>query len=595
MPTIEGTLASSVRLSCSFAGMLGVSGQMNTSIRLACSVTGQWDPNVPRGVRSIVSDGYETCRPTPICCRDGWELAPRSELNNRVNWDSATKSSVQLRDAFTDIPQLPVSPGIAFSDTTERVTCRPTDGYVAGNKLDDFSAEAWQAGTAVSIVTSSDYVNAYRRHARFFSAYEDARYLSDVWGMRFRGLSHEDILGNCFLVVYQPAHRLIGPGRKRIAPPPPPKKRPENPFNIGPPNPGQLPLSPWSCIVFYLDAEAPERVLPCGRRPFVNIGVIYMKHTVALILLPEQTFVPCTSITCETDAESWGWRWKAEIHGQDAASIVHQAKHVAIIVDDYMWHGIAESYDTTQEFGILTTSISGRGRSALLAEPWFSPRSRIETDARTANQIADDEVYETGWTLYWDIVDWLIPANVFSYNNSTPIVVIQDLADVGGGIVYSDPADPKIYVIPRFKAPPWQVDDNDIDDELSFSVIESLKTDFQPGTLYKGVWVTGKTVGISGRVYRSGTDGSPYAPMFTHDYITTVDVAREKGKQILAASGKRARITIEMPFVKLYRPGQILRVRSGAAEWFGYVVGVGIRATMSSVKMSLTLDRPLEF
>jgi hypothetical protein len=84
--------------------------------------------------------------------------------------------------------------------------------------------------------------------------------------------------------------------------------------------------------------------------------------------------------------------------------------------------------------------------------------------------------------------------------------------------------------------------------------------------------------------------------MVVDPLVTHVDAGRERGRNILSGSGKRAVITVTMPLlpeVGLIVPGSIVEV-SDTPSWKAYAVGVSISASLGKVIQTVTLERPYE-
>jgi hypothetical protein len=356
-----------------------------------------------------------------------------------------------------------------------------------------------------------------------------------------------------------------------------------------------LPSPVWTGADFFLDIETCDRVKPHGWLPPVAPRVIIVIHTLSIVTLPDGTPIPCDEVQVVTDLDSWAWRWSASVRGA-AEELAQTQKEIELTVDSLIWRGITESYDAERLFGAVAARVGGRSLSAYLAEPFTDPRARIESTNRTANQLAEDELYNTGWALDWNTVDWLVPAGAFAYDALTPIGAVKQIAEACGAVVQSHPWDTRIIVLPRYPVSAWELDAAQPDVTIPAGVITRMSTRWQPNALYRGVWVFGRSQGVGVRVYRTGTDGDPYAQMVVDPLVTHVDAGRERGRNILSGSGKRAVITATMPLlpeVGLIVPGSIVEV-SDTPSWKAYAVGVSISASLGKVIQTVTLERPYE-
>jgi hypothetical protein len=319
--------------------------------------------------------------------------------------------------------------------------------------------------------------------------------------------------------------------------------------------------------------------------------LIIVVHSLQITTLPDGTPIPCDAISLRADRDSWCWGWEASVL-KAASELAEQQREVQITVDGNIWTGLVETSRMSRRHGWSATQVGGRSRSAILAAPYTDARSRLEALDRTAVQLAEDELYNTGWTLSWGSVDWLVPGGVFAYDALTPIEAVVKLATAIGSIVQTHPSDPTISVIPRYGVSTWDVPAAAVDWVIPGDIVLDMTVAWRPETLYRGVWVSGQGAGVLARVFRTGTDGAPYKQMVVDPLITHIDAARERGRQILCAGGKRADVTLTLPLstsVGLIKPGQLVEVTAPAFR--GYVDAVSISARRVNVVQTVTIER----
>jgi|GEM_PF-1487785 len=558
---------------------------------------GEWDANAFRG--PVAAPCVPFAGPRRVVAQPGipWDYGARLRPDTVERWAEAGCAVNDMVARHRSLERYPVRTAAVHTEASP-VSVVVGGPYVATYRRHQQRASGWTEGISLETALLGPWVRLWRRRAvprfpwdRAATAVE--RCLEGPWLLLSR-LNH--IPHQCRRSLWEDARRApwIWPW-----PPPAPPEPQVEPFV--PPLDFDLkcalPKPIWSGVDFYLDYAACDRVLPHGWKPLITPGVIIVVHDLSIVTLPDGTPIPCVSVEVATDWDSWAWRWAAGISGQDASDLAHAATEVQLQIDEAIWKGIAESYDTGRQFGRLTTSIRGRSLSAFLADPWADPRARIESVDRLAVQLAEDEIYGTDWTLDWQTVDWLVPAGAFAYDAETPIGAIHIIAEAVGAMLQTHASQQSLIVAPRYKVPSWELDTTDPDVEIPEAAVISISTRFQPNVLHRGVWVAGRTQGVSVRVYRSGTDGSPYAPMVVDPLITHIDAARERGKQILSAGGRRAHVTLTMPLlpdIGVVTPGNIVAVGSGASRWKGYVMAVSISADRTRVLQTLTVDRPLD-
>lgn len=138
------------------------------------------------------------------------------------------------------------------------------------------------------------------------------------------------------------------------------------------------------------------------------------------------------------DVDSWCWKFSGTILSRDALDAVVDLSdpvEVEANINGYKWRFIIEKWSETVTFGRNGFNISGRSTSALLAAPYAMPKSYVAISANTAQQLITAELTNTGWTFVWNLTDWLVPANVFSYSNKTTIKSIKQIIDSCGASI----------------------------------------------------------------------------------------------------------------------------------------------------------------
>jgi hypothetical protein len=240
----------------------------------------------------------------------------------------------------------------------------------------------------------------------------------------------------------------------------------------------------------------------------------------------------------------------------------------------------------------------------LLAEPYAAKRSFTSTAPITARQLAQNELSRvslgadagsnsnTGFTLDWNLVDWLIPAGAVSFDNQSPIAVINRVADSAGGFVQAHPALKKLVVssrVPRTTSgdllPPWMWNKQDATNALAATLplqaLRTLNIRSQDKAVHNAVYVSGERTGVTAFVKRSGTAGEAQAPMVVDALITHADAARALGTSVLAQTGRQAVVSLEMPLwptLGVLPVGKLIEVASSSESWRAQVQGVGISA-----------------
>lgn len=590
---LQGPLQAAAQGTATFVGQQGVGGSVAESVptSVAPAITGEWDPNTWRGPGTQPTERYAHGSPAPadrvgIAC--GWHYGAPRKPAARERWQDAMHSSSAARAPHVYLSRTRIGSGIVWVDGTS-VGARAWSAYVAAYRRHTARGAAWVEGSPVRLLWGAPWVRLWPRHRGYEHAHDEATRTCRVWtcpsayGRKLPGLLAK---------YWAPWEEAMRP--RFIWPPPEPPEPPvEPPFVpdldlvLG----CRLPVPLWGPVAFDLWIDTCDRARHAGLEIPTHRRVILVVHTLTITTMPDGTPIPCAALEITSDRDSWCWRWRATVIGA-ATELAEQQREVLISIDGLSWSGIVESASMTRRHGAATTTVGGRSLSAQLSTPYVDPRSRLETTDRTAVQLAEDELYNTGWTLDWQTVDWLVPGGIFSYDRLTPIGALVRIAQAVGACVRSHTQQQTLTVYPRYPVPSWDLSSATPDVTIPGDIILELGTEWRSEALRRGVWVAGKTSGVSVRVYRSGTDGAPYAQMVVDDLITHIDAARERGRQILSAGGKRADVRLSMPLTTdtgLILPGHIVDVTDPAMR--GYADAVAINAFSARVIQAVTIER----
>lgn len=269
---------------------------------------------------------------------------------------------------------------------------------------------------------------------------------------------------------------------------------------------------------------------------------------------------------------------------------------------------LAEQVSDNREFGRKAYTVSGRSPTAHLGADYAQIQNGVVNQRLYAQQIAAAVLYNTGFAIgNWDAVDWLVPANVYSLNDKTPIAVLQDIAQAAGAFLHSDPSERKIHVQPRWKKAAWEIgtaSNGAADVRCPADIIIKISGQKQVQTQYRSVFAyPTHELNDAGLIYRSGSDKMPQAPMLSHALYTASNVQRAAGLAVLSESGVHKTETVEIapPSAKYAVPraqlGQIWRFDEPDGAWFGVITGVKLSASVENevptITQTLTVDRYL--
>lgn len=345
------------------------------------------------------------------------------------------------------------------------------------------------------------------------------------------------------------------------------------------------------------------RARPCP--PNARQRVWRLVSSFSVVRLPDRTPVPVLGASLGSDLDSWAWDVRLVLPDRDALELVSPLSGVGgapveieATVNGYVWTALVEGFEERREFGKSGFTVTGRSRSAYLAAPYALPRSHEEAEARTAVQLAEAELTPHGWALDWDVgTDWLVPAGAWAYAGKTPLEAVGLVAGAVGARLQTDPAGDVLRVLPRYPVSPWDWAEADPDVGVNESLVGTLALRWMERPAWQGVYAAGVTQGVLVHVKRVGSDGTPSHPLVTDPLLTHVDAGRERGRQVLAAGGRWAVVTVEMPILPspqepgLLTPGQLVEVADGVATWRGLVTSVRVTAGRPKVRQTVEIER----
>ena len=352
-------------------------------------------------------------------------------------------------------------------------------------------------------------------------------------------------------------------------------------------------------------AELPwvnEPPTPPPQPPALKVHIVM--NNVSVVRLPDMAPIEVISVDLSANVDTWCWSVRMELAdpGQLALLVPDGGgpRLVQITMNSYVWTAIIEGRVRSRGFGREAVTVVGRSQTALLDAPYAPRRSGAEPEARTARQLAEVELANTGFALDWVGADWLVPGGAWYYTDLTPAAVINDIASAGGAVLQSHPSNPALSVAPRYAVAPWAWTEAAVDLVLPASWVVDDSTQYASRPQVDAVIVRGEQQGIQARLVRAGSAGESFAEQVVHKLITHADVAVQRGTAALANSGEQELVDLRIPlFVPgsetgggtgLYMPLNLVEVQDLAATWRGLSVGVSISARRSDGGSSPALE-----
>lgn len=328
-----------------------------------------------------------------------------------------------------------------------------------------------------------------------------------------------------------------------------------------------------------------------GGRCRIPIRRIYrVRNSAYLVRLPDRTPLPCTELSVSADADSWCWSLSATLAGRAAYEMVAPAspsylpREVEAGINDHVWRFLLDAPSGQRRFPGGSAALSGRSRTAWLASPYAVAESGVEANSRTAAQLAEDQLADTGFGLVWDLADWLVPGGLWAWSG-TPIDRLVSLVLPVDGCLYSHPTDAQITAYPRYPTPAWDWDGEEIDLSVPSAALLALAKAPDPRPLWNGVWVSGTTAGVLASARVEGTAGDLLAPMVVDALLSDEDgvAARARAVSVLSACGPGLTLTADMPLLRAgqYQGNGCTLARPGLLAEIG-----GVRGRIRSVRVT---------
>lgn len=571
------------------------------------AIQGEFDINVDRGPKAERTAVWEVAANGDEDWQDnGWKTPLNNSPVTSTPFQEAAQLGIDRSGSSRVAPRLRTGMTTTFE---EGALLTSTRGFVSqqGRRLGtSYDAMRFENGAPLNWFAGSDYQYAAALGRFLTHVNEQGADLATQMDSSF------DTLGDRMGWLRSSRYEQAGLPEKGEWGGFPPPVDPENPPPYEPEN-----LDLQFCLDMnlvqhkYLRFGVNHCEIPPQPPTLIPILRIYtVANSAQIVRVSDGMDVPATQVSLSSDVGSFAWEMSAGIVGKDAAALVEGTDaapvEVDVIINGYTWRVLIDSWSLQQAAVSTTGTISGRSLSAYLSAPYATPRNFTETAQKLMVQLAEQEL-PVGWTLQWNAVDWLVPANAWSYQNLAPMNAIARLAEAAGGFVSTNRNTQQIIVNPRYPAAPWNWEAQAPAIELPKDVLFQRSSQKTPGTGVNGVWVHGDVGGVLAHVRRNGSAGEILAPNVVDGLITHVDAARERGIGALAATTRQSVERYDMPLASimggLRTPGELIAIGEGDApfvkDFTGLIKSVGITAAAQrsgggaalTVRQSLSIER----
>lgn len=189
--------------------------------------------------------------------------------------------------------------------------------------------------------------------------------------------------------------------------------------------------------------------------------VYFVLNSTSLKRVADGISIPTFSMSMSLDVDSWTWSFSAAVPLMAQADVEPTGDgpvEVEADINGVAYRFLVESLSRERAFGSNSLRLSGRGKSALLDAPYSPTFNFGNAIDRTAQQLMADVLTLNGvpldWTVNWSPTDWLVPANVFSYQGSY-IGALNAIAQSCGGYLQPANSTQELSVLLRYPVAPW--------------------------------------------------------------------------------------------------------------------------------------------
>jgi len=483
------------------------------------------------------------------------------------------------------------------------------------------AAVVWQEAQRLRGSVAARWQDAQAQRAVLLARWQEAIRLRNVAAVRWQGTGSAQALRHQVLhssgAALPTGHRIAAhwqdarrppAGLSVVVQPQPPEQEPcYDPATLGrlefvaPLVAGDGRLV-FICVRGQVGPSAPLYILPA--RYYMTV------HSLQAHRLPDLTEIPIFDVSLGADPGSFGWTFQASapVSAFDAlAPSSGLPTSIRITLDGLQFVFIVDSLQHDEAFGRRSVRLAGRSATALQASPTARETSRLNTSARTAQQLALEALEFTGLALDWGITDWLVPAGAWSHTG-TPLAAVQAIVEEAGGYLQSHRTAATLlarHPYPDFPGGltggPWNWYEADVvpDVELAPDAIVTTAIERRDGADINAVWVSGTTQGVLAQYKRSGTAGDKLAAPVTGALITAAEVARWRGRSIVGASGPKHLVQLSMPVLTgvgqpgILDVGQLVQINT-STPWRGRVRSVSASAAFGKeVRQTVQIERHL--
>ena len=357
-------------------------------------------------------------------------------------------------------------------------------------------------------------------------------------------------------------------------------------------------------LIFVCERHGP----PPGTGETVVVPVLEVysvENSIALTRVEGGDVIEARGFSMSLDADSWTWQWSATLPGSALPLVQEDGNgdpaELLAMVNGVPYRLVADVPARDRRFSRAEVRVRGKGRAALLDQPYVSEQNFASASGRTAAQLMALAMtingVNNGWAIDYRIGDWFVPGDTWAFQG-TPIAAVLDIATAAGAIVQPHNTDQVLRILPRYPAAPWMWHTLTPDYVLPAAVVSVEGIEWVRRPNYNRAFVYGASgSGVRGDITRSGTAGNNAAPMVVHPLMTHGDAVMQRGIAELSNTGRQAHVSLRMPVLAetgLILPGSLVRYDGGDATRLGLVRSVALDEAWPTLRQTLTVETHVE-
>jgi len=263
---------------------------------------------------------------------------------------------------------------------------------------------------------------------------------------------------------------------------------------------------------------------------------------------------------------------------------------ISVDINNEEWKFLIERVSSEERFGRKSWAMSGISLTGNFKAP-HDPLINGSEESESLTSNLAQLLLESEATVNWSGVDWLIPANTWSYANKTRMQAINELANAGGLIVLPSKETSSFEVRPYHLEYAWLWDTAAVNISLNqidfFNWAESKQTK----TEFNGIYVTSQRFGTSSHVARLGSAGDILLPEVSEELLTDVIANQNRGAQELSRSTPNIEVQAQI-FLGEQNPsipvGQLININ--AKPYHVDAISISCRGVSNRVDQQLSMS-----